>query len=161
MRRFHTDSHRAQCCLEFSWDGNVSTCVNKIFHFAFKRYLISKTVSCFWCTLIHYIMTGGNHGFVTSRLLFFHELSFRNWLSLFTGCFIKKLTSLLLSAHDKRTNERWRRRQHSTETLTRLHVPVPRSSFCNITWWTRAPVRLPSAWAMWHEHTINRIFRNR
>jgi hypothetical protein len=49
-RRFHTDSC-AQCCLEFSWDGNVATWVNKIFHFAFKRYLISKTVRYIWGTL--------------------------------------------------------------------------------------------------------------
>jgi len=48
MRRFRTDSHRAQCCLEFSWHGNVSICGNKCFHFALKRYFISKTVRCFW-----------------------------------------------------------------------------------------------------------------
>jgi len=43
-RRFHTDSHRVQCCLEFSWDGTVSVYVNEFFHFALKRYFISKTV---------------------------------------------------------------------------------------------------------------------
>jgi hypothetical protein len=29
---------------------NVSVCVNKFFHFALKRYFISKTVTCFWST---------------------------------------------------------------------------------------------------------------
>jgi hypothetical protein len=43
-RRFHTDNHRAQCCLVFSWHGNIIFCVNKCFHFAIKLYFISKTV---------------------------------------------------------------------------------------------------------------------
>jgi hypothetical protein len=51
MQRFHTDSHRAQCCLEFSWHVNVSICVNEFFHFALKRYFSSKTFRCFWRTL--------------------------------------------------------------------------------------------------------------
>jgi hypothetical protein len=51
MQYFHTDSHCAQCCLEFSWHENVSICINKFFHFALKRYFISKTVRCFWHTL--------------------------------------------------------------------------------------------------------------
>jgi len=50
-QHFHTDNHCSQCCLEFSWHGNVSICVNKFFHFALKHYFISKTVRCFWCTL--------------------------------------------------------------------------------------------------------------
>jgi hypothetical protein len=41
MRRFHTDTHRTQCCLEFRRHGNVSICVNKFLHFALKRYFIT------------------------------------------------------------------------------------------------------------------------
>jgi hypothetical protein len=58
MQCFHTDRHHVQCCLEFSWDGNVSVCVNKFFHFALKCYFISKTVRCFWHTCIMLIIYG-------------------------------------------------------------------------------------------------------
>jgi hypothetical protein len=55
FQRFHTESHRAQCCLEFSWHGNISICVNKFFHFALKCYFISKTVRYFWRTLCDFV----------------------------------------------------------------------------------------------------------
>jgi hypothetical protein len=53
-RRFHTDSHRAQCCLEFSWDRNVSICVNKLFHFCLKMLFHFRKFGDFWrtCTSI-------------------------------------------------------------------------------------------------------------
>jgi hypothetical protein len=60
--RFHTDSHRAQCCSEFSWHGNVSVCVNKFFHFALKHYFISKTVRCFWRILYEIMKINGGFG---------------------------------------------------------------------------------------------------
>jgi hypothetical protein len=50
-QRFHTDIHRAQCCLNSPWTWEC-ICVNKFFHFALKRYLISKTVRYFWSTCI-------------------------------------------------------------------------------------------------------------
>jgi hypothetical protein len=51
MQCFHTDSHCAQCCVEFTWAGAMVSAVNKFFHFALKRYFILKIVRCFWSTL--------------------------------------------------------------------------------------------------------------
>jgi hypothetical protein len=52
MRRFHTDIHRAQCCLELveTWEY---VRVNNFFffHFALKRYFVSKTLRYFWLIL--------------------------------------------------------------------------------------------------------------
>jgi hypothetical protein len=47
MWRFHTDSHHAQCCLEFSLHGNVSICVNTFFHFGLKCHFHVKNREVF------------------------------------------------------------------------------------------------------------------
>jgi hypothetical protein len=92
-RRSLTDSHRAQCCLEFSCHGNVSICVNKIFHFALKSYFILKTVGCFWRTLTpiqivnianeHLLLHMQTHFFINLITLEIQKFIFIKYISLY------------------------------------------------------------------------------
>jgi hypothetical protein len=86
-RRFHTDSHRVQCYLEFNWHGNLSIWVTNFFHFALKRYSVWKIVRCFW------------------RILYTKAHGRREWFIHFDTFCIKSLMLNPIKMRTQKTND--------------------------------------------------------